>query len=51
MTTQRVSSVKISMFDKDNYGLWKKNDDLFSSSGKPKVSQCTEEWSQNSNDY
>ena len=24
MSTQRVSSVKIPVFDKENYGLWKK---------------------------
>ena len=29
MTTQRVSSVKMPMFDKDNYGLWKKKITLF----------------------
>ena len=29
MSTQRVSSVKIPLFDKENYGLWKKNMMLF----------------------
>ena len=29
MTTQRVSSVKIPLFDKENYGLWKKKMTLF----------------------
>ena len=29
MTTERVSSVKIPMFDKDNYGLLKKKMTLF----------------------
>ena len=29
MTTQRVSSIKIPLFDKENYGLWKKKMTLF----------------------
>ena len=36
MTTQRVSSVKIHMFDKDNYGLWKKKMTLFLQVANPK---------------
>ena len=38
MSTQRVSSVEeIPVFDKENYGLWKKEDDAISSSGQPKI--------------
>ena len=29
MSTQRVNSVKIPVFDKENYGLWKKKMMLF----------------------
>ena len=36
MTTQRVSSVKIPMFDKNNYGLWKKKMTLFLQVENPK---------------
>ena len=36
MTTQRVSRVKIHMFDKDNYGLWKKKMTLFLQVKNPK---------------
>ena len=36
MTTQRVSSVKISLFDKENYGLWKKKMTLFLQVANPK---------------
>ena len=51
MTTQRVSSVKIPMFDKENYGLWKKKMTLFFQVVNPKYPGCTEKWSQNSNGY
>ena len=36
MTTQRVSGVKIPMFDKDNYGLWKMKMTLFLQVENPK---------------
>ena len=36
MTTQRVSSVKIPLFDKENYGLWKKKMTLFLQVANPK---------------
>ena len=36
MTTQRVRSVKILMFDKENYGLWKKKMNLFLQVANPK---------------
>ena len=36
MSTQRVSSVKISVFDKENYGLWKKKMMLFLQVANPK---------------
>ena len=36
MTTQRVSSVKIPLFDKENYGLWKKKMMLFLQVANPK---------------
>ena len=36
MSTQRVSSVKIPMFDKENYGLWKKKMMLFLQVANPK---------------
>ena len=36
MSTQRVSSVKIPLFDKENYGLWKKNMMLFLQVANPK---------------
>ena len=34
MSTQRVRSVKIPMFDKENYGLLKKEDDFVLSGGQ-----------------
>ena len=36
MSTQRVSSVKIPLFDKENYGLWKKKMMLFFQVVNPK---------------
>ena len=36
MSTQRVSSVKIPMFDRENYGLWKKKMMLFLQVANPK---------------
>ena len=36
MSTQRVSSVKIPVFDKDNYGLWKEKMMLFLQVANPK---------------
>ena len=36
MSTQRVSSVKIPLFDKENYGLWKKKMMLFLQMVNPK---------------
>ena len=36
MSTQRVSSVKIPVFDKENYGLWKKKMMLFLQVANPK---------------
>ena len=36
MSTQRVSSAKIPMFDKENYGLWKKKMMLFIQVANPK---------------
>ena len=36
MTTQRVSSIKIPLFDKENYGLWKKKMTLFLQVVNPK---------------
>ena len=36
MSTQRVSSVKIPVFDKENYGLWKKKMVLFLQVANPK---------------
>ena len=36
MSSQRVSSVKIPMFDKENYGLWKKKMMLFLQVANPK---------------
>ena len=36
MSTQRVSSVKITLFDKENYGLWKKKMMLFLQVANPK---------------
>ena len=36
MSTQRVSSVKIPLFDKENYGLWKKKMVLFLQVANPK---------------
>ena len=36
MSTQRVSSVKIPLFDKENYGLWKKKMILFLQVANPK---------------
>ena len=36
MSTQRVSSVKIPLFEKENYGLWKKNMMLFLQVDNPK---------------
>ena len=36
MTTERVSSVKIPLFDKENYGLWKKKMTLFLQVANPK---------------
>ena len=36
MSTQRVSSVKIPIFDKENYGLWKKKMMLFLPVANPK---------------
>ena len=36
MTTQRVSNVKIQLFDKENYGLWKNKMTLFLQVANPK---------------
>ena len=36
MSTQRVSSIKIPMFDKENYNLWKKKMTLFLQAANPK---------------
>ena len=36
MSTQKVSSVKIPLFDKENYGLWKKKMMLFIQVTNPK---------------
>ena len=36
MSTQRVRSVKIPLFDKENYGLWKKKMMLFLQVVNPK---------------
>ena len=36
MGTQRVSNVKIPIFDKENYGLWKKKMMLFLQVANPK---------------
>ena len=36
MTTQRLSSFKIPMFDKENYRLWKKKMTLFLQVANPK---------------
>ena len=36
MTIQRISSVKIPMFDKENYGSWKKKMTLFLHVANPK---------------
>ena len=36
MSTQRFSSVKIPVFDKENYGLWKKKMMLFLQVANPK---------------
>ena len=36
MTTKRVSIVKILLFDKENYGLWKKKMILFLQVANPK---------------
>ena len=40
MSTQRVSSVKISLFDK-KIMVMEEEDDAVSSSGQPKISGCS----------
>ena len=44
MSPQRVSSVKIPVFDKENYGLWKKKMMRFLQVANPKYLGVLKKW-------